>query len=594
MSSQKSKRIKNNNLSIQSQPKLNSFFTSLNTSNDHMQQSDNKVLSIDNDYVACPCCDEKFPISNIELHANSCFEEKFCQVDANESNKTPIVDSSRESPIADDFADDISNDIPNDKSKNAFNILMSSKKRSLPIEMASGNDSCIRFALIQTTDGTILPILTLPEEVDEIEFETKWSHDVKIRSFIDDLAFRDTSQVDPMKDLKIRLVTNIPMNQDFQHGVFATSSSIVSAGLLKSMIQKSVRRRNVDKVINLSYEMIRVSMSDFLRRLPIICLEDGLLHPCFPIVIWIMIAESKGYRVPEFLIRICIAVLADVAICELRDSFNPLECKSSDLNSKQSLWQIPNKSCRILLFSILARQSYGGMSGDINMLYEYACLWNTRFQNQSIIDNNNVLIDQNILLSTVSKTYLNSLMNHNPLGSFLIKSYQTSFTFSKTLRYEQLMSYIHLDLNNTFPKVFESWKLQVSDFASEGIDFHCDWQIISFICNQVHQDLESLYELSFKTTDKVDKYSIDHMGEIEKLVKSAIWIFRSSVNFHHLWNDDVIINNDDTNHIIEIEKTSLLEKKKSLLPIWKLISTPCVYYCNRKIADLEKRLERNV
>jgi hypothetical protein len=38
---------------------------------------------------------------------------------------------------------------------------------------------------------------------------------------------------------------------------------------------------------------------ELLRRLPVVVVEDGLLHPGFPVLVWTMLAASKGFRVPQ-------------------------------------------------------------------------------------------------------------------------------------------------------------------------------------------------------------------------------------------------------------------------------------------------------
>ena len=96
-------------------------------------------------------------------------------------------------------------------------------------------------------------------------------------------------------------------------------SRLISMSVLKSMLQKAVRRKIVMKAIRLTrYCMKEVhqlqidddkhhthqqhdhhegsaSLIDLLRRIPIICLEVSLLHPSYPIIIWLMISCSHGY-----------------------------------------------------------------------------------------------------------------------------------------------------------------------------------------------------------------------------------------------------------------------------------------------------------
>lgn len=88
--------------------------------------------------------------------------------------------------------------------------------------------------------------------------------------------------------------------------------------LLKSTIQKAVRRRkswtgentmlssefvsnSVIAAVRLAYQLMRQSMPKFLRRLPVILMEDAICHPRFLYLIWLMIANSKG----SFLYNTC-------------------------------------------------------------------------------------------------------------------------------------------------------------------------------------------------------------------------------------------------------------------------------------------------
>lgn len=52
-----------------------------------------------------------------------------------------------------------------------------------------------------------------------------------------------------------------------------------SQSLLKSAIQKSVRRGDVDKAVRAAKSLITLSETDALRRLMIIPIEDGILPP---------------------------------------------------------------------------------------------------------------------------------------------------------------------------------------------------------------------------------------------------------------------------------------------------------------------------
>lgn len=66
--------------------------------------------------------------------------------------------------------------------------------------------------------------------------------------------------------------------------------------VLKSTLQKSVRRRRPLPAVRVAMELMDKAMGELLRRLPIIILEDSMLHPDLPLLVWAMVAESKVRR----------------------------------------------------------------------------------------------------------------------------------------------------------------------------------------------------------------------------------------------------------------------------------------------------------
>ena len=69
-------------------------------------------------------------------------------------------------------------------------------------------------------------------------------------------------------------------------------------GLLKSQLQKAIRRKENKLAMNLGYQLMNVDMNQFLRRLAIITLEDVILNQYYPVLIWMMMASSiKGWSV---------------------------------------------------------------------------------------------------------------------------------------------------------------------------------------------------------------------------------------------------------------------------------------------------------
>jgi hypothetical protein len=100
--------------------------------------------------------------------------------------------------------------------------------------------------------------------------------------------------------------------------------------LAKSMLQKAVRRKMTRKAIKLGNKLAQSSVQELFRRVPIICLEDSMLHPGYPILVWLMMAHSKGYKPPLALILVCLCITADIAGSEYRDYLPPSSELSTD------------------------------------------------------------------------------------------------------------------------------------------------------------------------------------------------------------------------------------------------------------------------
>ena len=91
-----------------------------------------------------------------------------------------------------------------------------------------------------------------------------------------------------------------------------------STKFLKSHLQKCIRRMKPDLSVQTACELIRLNLNDFLRRLPIIILEDVDLLSVLPTTIWLMVAYSKGYRLRNNDISWLLGVVKSLAICPYR------------------------------------------------------------------------------------------------------------------------------------------------------------------------------------------------------------------------------------------------------------------------------------
>jgi hypothetical protein len=73
----------------------------------------------------------------------------------------------------------------------------------------------------------------------------------------------------------------------------------LSASVLKSCLQKNIRRMHPAASVRTASELAshtdKQGFHELIRRLTIIVLEDACLHPALPLLVWLMMANSKGY-----------------------------------------------------------------------------------------------------------------------------------------------------------------------------------------------------------------------------------------------------------------------------------------------------------
>ena len=117
-----------------------------------------------------------------------------------------------------------------------------------------------------------------------------------------------------------------------------------SPSLLKSAIQKSVRRGNVDQAVRAAKSLIQLNEVDALRRLMIIPIEDCILPPDYDKYAAMLTKVNAKGSVPltEEEKTLALSIIADVARCEWRD----LDVGNPDDEGKEySMQQVQGNNC---------------------------------------------------------------------------------------------------------------------------------------------------------------------------------------------------------------------------------------------------------
>lgn len=144
--------------------------------------------------------------------------------------------------------------------------------------------------------------------------------------------------------------------------------------LVKSNLQKCIRRCLTSKAIRSAYAMLSFSAFETLRRLIIIILEDSLPIPALSTLAWFMMITSKGYSLTSENVSWILGVVH--LVCEkvkYRGSgFHEPSGRSKRVDLEKMDLYSPHSedlSSEIaIVWSIAFRRAYGGMKGDMEML----------------------------------------------------------------------------------------------------------------------------------------------------------------------------------------------------------------------------------
>lgn len=175
----------------------------------------------------------------------------------------------------------------------------------------------------------------------------------------ENLNFEETYKI---KKKEYTICGNI--NPDFTEYLQPLKLQYRKPQYLLSHLQKSIRRMEDVKSVQTAKHIIDLDCNMFLRRLPIIMIEDVTLHSCFPILIWLMIAYSKKFRMKNEIVKWLLGVVYLLSVCKEKTYYEKI---SDEID-------ISDKKDDIMINSLRFRKAYGGMNGDMEMIEYYIWL----------------------------------------------------------------------------------------------------------------------------------------------------------------------------------------------------------------------------
>ena len=424
---------------------------------------------------------------------------------------------------------------PISEEKNAFHHLMTqSRMQSTQQEITSEETTPSIYLCLSNRGKNDQCVVSLEAPtVHHGSVPTAWEGTVHVVDRSQDLPYRCfvglRSSIPSKLDATIGM-TSPPeqeQSQQQQHPKrrWVRQHSRLSVPVLKSVLQKSIRRRRPLPSVRVAMELADKSLGDLLRRLPIIILEDSTLHPQLPFLVWLMMAHScsstESYNIPDVLMERVFAIIFQVASCRLRDPLPPKHDNSTTGRRISLSYLLQNFSgsdedaknglldSTLVPFSILVRSCYGGMKCDVVMLQEYASLWFHRFSSISSETCSHPLSFACMKVSSVSSWREVPAVLHDES--------------SKIQRSGHLSALLQNRLEC----------LTLDDASCEGVDFHCS-NIMDHLLNDSW--LVGVASDIIKLADDEGEDSLANIKGNERLIwfekrwKSDMWHYCSGVN----------------------------------------------------------------
>lgn len=563
---------------------LDVYFAASTDSGSDRNESSKK--SNQESHLECPFCGLKLKPGYLEMHV----ADRHREVDAPGGAPTPPMKAPAVGkPNASEWAAAGRVD--------ALAALLQASKRRI---------SKITFYL-EYVDSKIYPHVIINNEAGREVMTSAWCCSVKLRNLVCHLGSNRTTTLED--SCMLTLVTNMAPAASSPSSA-TKPISVADISLLKSMIQKGYRRGMTEEVARLSVEMISRCSEELLRRLPIIIIEDGLLHAALPIVVWLMIAQSKGFTAPAVLLSVCIQIFAESCNSQLLDCINfaPKDQTFTALFGEVSksfdstgiyICDLPSCARRTLIVSILMRMSYGGTSGDMSLLHVAAICWTHRlFQNMESLVPEAGVNEAEMNAASEMPVYLHPAYVSDvlmaPYGRHCMQTWVNNHNAETQNKVRSIINYPVMksklctgveDMNSeNVLKLRDIELVYLGDFVEllpisnsfvlDGIDFHCDTKLIPHII----RDINGSPILESWMTDN----SVVGDVNLESAIKMAIWIFRSSTNTRKLFEGCSL----EEQTIIKNYTAEKLLSKVKYAGLWRVICPSIISYSSRKEAEL--------
>ena len=352
----------------------------------------------------------------------------------------------------------------------------------------------------------------------------------------------------------IRLASNV---RSLAASAPASFESKLGVQVLQSALQKAVRRRRPAAAVRLARTLQRASWNTFIRRLPIVIIEDSTLHPALPLLVWLMMATSKGFRPTQAHLDACVAIVGEVASCGAWDVGRSAADAAAGVAPPPPPPPLTSAACDALSSSahaalvraILARARFGGMTGDIAMLHAYARLWRARFAAEGGEGGEGATSERG---RSVAPPPLDELAFD---GAPLVAAGTAAAAGTAPTAWVDFLAALHggdaVDLACAARAAARA-ALRRADIPLASVDFHC---------TRVASDVAATMKGAVSEAD----------------LRRAMWLFSSSLNRRRRWSAGRVLADGERSAAEE-------EERAALRPVWAACERRCARWAERYVA----------
>jgi hypothetical protein len=270
--------------------------------------------------------------------------------------------------------------------------------------------------------------------------------------------------------------------QDYEEKAYRFNKEKVynNIGYLKSHLQKSIRKGNELLAVQTCYHLFKLNLNELLRILPIIMLEDVILHESFSTLVWFMIANStNNFKMMIYMYEWILGLIYVLCKIDVKDDLDDDNNLNDNINNDLTVIDKLNNYASnehsqeeySLLYSIHMIISYCSNKSNTKMLNNYVTIWEKRFREKSSIIKLNKM-DINPICVYVKELTLNewdlSAIDHHThpkLLEFIIKKYD-NFDIDKL---KELIMYHSSSINyRSKPIIYdiENWNI-IKDYLKK-------------------------------------------------------------------------------------------------------------------------------